>query len=112
MLPVIIAIIIILIAIIIGLLLMVYMQIKMAGMNIKDFYSFIKANQRLEKLYKFANLYEKLPTNEQLIFLKEAEVVFSAFEKVPSELWEEEYDQYMKVLQEYQEIKMDNWKNK
>ena len=30
------------------------LQIKMAGINIKDFYDFIKANEMLDKLYRFS----------------------------------------------------------
>ena len=55
------------------------MQIKLAGIKVKDFWSFIEANQMLDKLYIFAKKYEKLDLNAQLIFLKEAEKVFNAF---------------------------------
>ena len=44
-------------------------QIKMAGMNVKDFWTFVKANETLDKLYRFSKKYEKLTTNEQLVFL-------------------------------------------
>ena len=101
---------IILISIVLSLLFMVYMQIKTAGMEVKDFWSFVKANDTLHKLYKFSSMYEKLPPNEQLVFVKEAEKVFSAFDKVPNALWEEEYNKYMKVLTQYQDIKIKNWK--
>ena len=57
-------------------------QIKSAGMKVKDFWTFIQANETLDKLYKFAKRYEKLSHQEQVIFLAEAEKVFSAFEKV------------------------------
>ena len=46
-------------------------QIKLAGMNIKDFWSFIEANQMLDKLYRFSKRYEKLGNTEQIIFLQE-----------------------------------------
>lgn len=85
------------------------MQIKMSGIKIKDFWGFIQANQMLEKLYRFAKRYEKLSAQEQLIFLKEAEKVFDAFEKVPDMLWEEEYQKYMDVLDKYKDIKMLRW---
>lgn len=85
------------------------MQIKLAGIKIKDFWSFIEANQMLDKLYIFAKKYEKLDLNAQLIFLKEAEKVFNAFEKVPEVLWEEEYQKYMEVLNAYKDIKMVRW---
>ncbi|MBR3133449.1 MAG: hypothetical protein IKG42_05230 [Clostridia bacterium] len=87
------------------------MQIKAAGMNVKDFWSFIKANETLDKLYAFSKKYEKLSTNEQLIFLKEAEKVFDAFDKVPSAIWEEEYQKYMEVLSTYKDIKIVRWES-
>lgn len=86
-----------------------YAQIKAAGMNVKDFYSFIEANQTLDKLYKFSKKYEKLSSQDQLIFLVEAEKVFDAFDKVPDLLWEEEYQKYMDVLDKYKDIKMLRW---
>ena len=85
------------------------MQIKLAGIRIKDFWSFIEANQILDKLYVFAKKYEKLDVHSQLVFLKEAEKVFNAFEKVPEVLWEEEYQKYMEVLNAYKDIKMVRW---
>ena len=78
-------------------------------MQVKDFWSFIKANETLDKLYKFAKRYEKLSPQEQVIFLAEAEKVFSAFEKVPDMLWEEEYNKYMAVLDKYKDIKVLRW---
>ena len=84
-------------------------QIKAAGMNVKDFWSFIEANQMLDKLYKFSKKYEKLNSQEQIVFLKEAEKVFDAFDKVPEILWEEEYQKYMEVLDKYQDVKMVRW---
>ena len=84
-------------------------QIKVAGMKVKDFWSFIEANQMLDKLYRFSKRYEKLTSQDQLIFLHEAEKVFNAFEKVPDMLWEEEYQKYMDVLEKYKDIKMIRW---
>ena len=84
-------------------------QIKSAGMKVKDFLSFIKANETLDKLYKFAKRYEKLSPQEQVIFLAEAEKVFSAFEKVPDMLWEEDYNKYMEVLNKYKDIRVLRW---
>lgn len=84
-------------------------QIKSAGMKVKDFWSFIKANEILDKLYRFAKKYEKLSPQEQVIFLAEAEKVFSAFEKVPDMLWEEEYNKYMEVLNKYKDIRVLRW---
>jgi len=84
-------------------------QIRLAGIKVKDFWSFVQANQILDKLYIFAKKYEKLDVNSQLIFLEEAEKVFDAFEKVPDLLWEEEYQKYMEVLNTYKDIKMIRW---
>lgn len=99
----------ILVFIVFALILFAIAQIKVAGMNVKDFWSFIEANQMLDKLYRFARKYEKLTAQEQLIFLSEADKVFNAFDKVPSMLWEEEYQKYMEVLDKYKNIKMVRW---
>lgn len=85
------------------------MQIKLAGMKVKDFWSFIEANQMLDRLYMFAKQYEKMNPQEQLIYLTEAEKIFKAFDKVPDALWEEEYDKYKEVLKKYKDIKMLRW---
>ena len=103
------AIIYILIFIIITLIIYAVVQLKMVGIKVKDFWSFIEANQMLDKLYAFATKYKKLSIQEQLIFLKEAEKVFDAFEKVPDMLWEEEYQKYMEVLNTYKDIRMLRW---
>ena len=100
-----------LLLIIFGLIVYAIMQLKLAGMNIKDFWSFIEANQTLDKLYRFSKKYERLSSQDQLIFLKEAERVFDAFDKVPNMLWEEEYNKYMEVLDKYKDIKMVRWVN-
>ena len=78
-------------------------------MNVKDFWTFIKANDTLDKLYAFSTKYSKLSPQQQIIFLQEAETIFSAFDKVPSALWEEEYHKYMEVLSKYKDIKMLRW---
>ena len=88
---------------------MVY-NIKMAGMEVNDFWDFIKSTEKLKKLYAFSKIYENLDVQEQIIFIKEAEQVFSAFEKVPTKLWEDEYQKYMKVLNRYQKEKLKHWK--
>ena len=80
-----------------------------AGIKVKDFWSFIEANQMLDKLYRFSKKYEKLNNQEQIIFLTEAEKVFDAFDKVPEVLWEEEYQKYMEVLEKYKDVKMVRW---
>lgn len=85
------------------------MQIKLFGLNVKDFWSFIEANQILDKLYKFSKKYEKLSTQEQIIYLTEAEKIFTAFDKVPTSLWEEEYQKYSEVLDKYKDIKVERW---
>ena len=99
----------ILIVVIVGLVLFAVGQIKLAGIKVKDFWSFVEANQTLDKLYRFAKKYEKLTPQEQLIFLSEADKVFDAFEKVPDLLWEEEYQKYMDVLDKYKNIKVARW---
>ena len=85
------------------------LQIKLFGMKVKDFWTFIEANQMLDKLYKFARQYENMSPQEQLIYLAEAEKIFNAFDNVPDALWEEEYDKYRTVLTKYKDIKMIRW---
>ena len=101
----------ILIFIIVGLIGYAIVQIKTFGMNVKDFWSFIEANQTLDRLYEFSKRYEKLSVQEQLIYLKEAEEIFNAFDKVPNALWEDEYEKYNTVLEKYKDIKMLRWAN-
>ena len=52
----------ILIFIIVGLIGYAIVQIKTFGMNVKDFWSFIEANQTLDRLYAFSKKYEKYNT--------------------------------------------------
>ena len=99
----------ILLLIIFALIIYSIMQLKLAGMNIKDFWSFIEANQMLDKLYAFSKKYEKMSVQEQIIFLMEAEKVFNAFDKVPKMVWEEEYEKYTDVLDTYKNIKVLRW---
>ena len=99
----------ILVFIIFALIAYAILQIKMCGMKIKDFWSFIEANQMLDKLYKFARQYENMSPQEQIIYLAEAEKIFNAFDNVPDTLWEEEYDKYKEVLKKYKDIKMLRW---
>ena len=87
-------------------------QVRAAGMKVKDFWSFIEANQMLVKLYRFSRKYERLNSREQIIFLQEAEKVFDAFDKVPEILWEEEYQKYMEVLDKYKSVKIYRWVRK
>ncbi len=106
---VVLAVIYILLLVIFALIAYAVVQIKLFGIKIKDFWSFIEANQILDKLYKFAKQYEKMTPQEQIIYLSEAERVFIAFDKVPDELWEEEYGKYKEVLNKYKDIKMLRW---
>ena len=92
-----------------GLVLYSVMQLKLLGIKIRDFWDFIEANQMLEKLYRFAKQYQKMSPQEQVIYLSEAEKIFTAFDKVPEELWEEEYEKYKQVLKKYNDIKMFRW---
>lgn len=106
---IIITIIYILIFIIVALVGYTIMQIKLNGMKVKDFWSFIKAIQNLEALYKFSKRYEKMNAQEQIIFLSEAEKMFKAFDKVPSQIWEDEYDKYSHILDAYKNIRLLRW---
>ena len=99
----------ILIFIIVALIAYGVMQLRLAGMKVKDFWSFIEANQMLDKLYAFSKRYDKMSTQEQIIFLMEAEKVFNAFDKVPKMIWEEEYEKYIDVLNTYKDIKVLRW---
>ncbi len=101
----------VLIFIVFALVLYAVMQLKLAGIKVKDFWSFIEANQMLDKLYAFSKKYEKMSPQEQIIFLMEAEKVFSAFDKIPTMIWEEEYEKYRKVLDTYKDIKILRWES-
>lgn len=101
----------ILVLIIFALMAFSVMQIKLAGMNVKDFWDFIQATQILNGLYKVSKQYEKMSRKEQLVFLMEAEKVFAAFDKVPNMLWEDEYQKYSKILEIYKNIKILRWNN-
>lgn len=102
----------ILIFLIVGLVIFSVMQIKMAGMNVKDFTDFIQANQILDDLYDISKRYDKMDSKEKIVFLMEAEKVFNAFDKVPDMLWEDEYQKYTKILDIYRDIKMVRWNEK
>ena len=73
--------------------------------------TFIQANETLNKLYAFSIKYEKLTPQQQVLFLKEADTIFSAFDKVPNALWEEEYNKYMEILNKYKDIKISRWES-
>ncbi len=99
----------VLILIVFALIAYAIMQLKLLGIKIKDFWRFIEANQILERLYEYSKRYERLSQPEQILYLKEAEAIFDAFDKMPYELWEEEYDKYITILEKYKEIKMERW---
>lgn len=99
----------ILVFIVFSLIAFAVMQIKLAGMNVKDFWTFIKANEILDDLYIFTKKSGVLSPQEQIVFLMEAEKVFKAFDKVPNLLWEEEYQKYREVLDKYKDIKVLRW---
>ena len=52
------------------LLLIAVSQIKLAGMEVRDFWTFLKANETLNKLYAFSLKYENLSPGQQLEFLE------------------------------------------
>ena len=103
------AIIYVLLLIIFALCVFAVMQIKLAGLNVKDFWSFIEANQILDKLYEFSIKYKTLSPQQQVVYLMEAEKVFKAFDKIPNIIWEDEFKKYEEVLNKYKEIKIDRW---
>ncbi len=105
----IIATILVLLFIIFSLVVFAVIQLQMAGIEVKDFWSFINANQELDKLYAFSKKYEKMSPQEQIIFLQAAEKMSDAFGKVPSMMWEEEYQKYRDVMDIYKDIKMNRW---
>ena len=98
-----------LVLIIFGLVVFAVMQIKLAGINVKDFWSFIEANQILDKLYEFSQKYKTLTPQQQVVYLMEAEKVFNAFDKIPDIVWEDEFKKYDEVLKKYKEIKLEKW---
>ena len=85
------------------------LQIRMAGIKIKDFWGFIQANEMLDKLYKFSKRSKMMSPQEQIIFLAEAEKVFDAYDKIPSIVWEDEYRKYSEVLDVYKNIRVMRW---
>lgn len=105
----IITIILILVFIVISLIIFAVLQLQMAGIPVKDFWSFIDANQELDKLYAFSKKYEKMSPQEQVIFLRAAEKMSSAFDKVPSMLWEDDYGKYRDVMDIYRKIRVNRW---
>ncbi len=94
---------------IIILIAMSIVQLRMAGIKIKDFVSFIDANQKLDSLSKFAKRYDTMSAQEQIIYLMEAEKLFDSFDKIPQTVWEDEKDKYSKVLDTYKDIRVMRW---
>ena len=84
-------------------------QIKLFGIKVRDFWEFIEANQVLDRLYEYSSKYDRLSQQEQVLYLREAEAIFEAFDKMPHELWEDEYEKYITILERYKEIKMIRW---
>ena len=103
------AIVFILFIFIIILIAMSIVQIRMAGIKVKDFFSFIDANKKLDSLSNFAKRYDKMSPQEQVIYLAEAEKIFDSFDKIPETVWEEERDKYSKVLDTYKNIRVMRW---
>ena len=85
------------------------MQLRLLWIKVKDFWNFIEANQILDRLYEYSKKYNNLTQPEQILYLKQAEAIFEAFDKMPHEIWDEEYDKYLTILERYKEIKMMRW---
>ncbi len=103
------AIIFILVVFIIILIFSIVMQMRNAGIKVKDFMGFIRASQSLDDLYEFAKRYERMSPQQQIIYLAEAERMFEAFDKIPRSVWEEEQDKYDEVLDKYKDIRVMRW---
>lgn len=99
----------ILVLMIFALIAFAVLQIRTAGIKVKDFMSFIQANQMLDSLYKMSKNCEKLTPQQQVVFLLEAEKVFKAYDKIPSLVWEDEYRKYSDVLNAYKDIRVNRW---
>ncbi len=103
------AIIFILVVFIVILIVSIVMQMRNAGIKVKDFMGFIRASQSLDDLYEFAKRYERMSPQQQIIYLAEAERMFAAFEKIPRSVWEEEQEKYDEVLDKYKDIRVMRW---
>ena len=103
-------IIIVLIFIIISLVAFSVMQIQLAGIEVKDFWTFVKATENLDRLYVFSKKYNRMSPQEKVIFLAETEKMSSAFEKIPEMIWEEEYPKCGDIMDIYRAIKVARWK--
>jgi hypothetical protein len=85
------------------------LKIKASGMNVKDFFEFVYAINDLDNLYIYSKNNVSMTETEQKMFLIEAEKLFSKFEKIPSIIWEDEYDKYRQVLETYKNIRLLKW---
>ena len=103
------AIIFILVVFIVILIVSIVMQMRNAGIKVKDFMGFIRASQSLDDLYEFAKRYERMSPQQQIIYLAEAERMFEAFDKIPRSVWEEEQEKYDEVLDKYKDIRVMRW---
>ena len=103
------ALIVILLIFIVLLIIVAINQMQEAGIKVKDFATFIKANEDLDNLYKFAKRYEDMSPQEQIIYLAEAEKMFEAFDRIPETVWEDEHDKYAQVLDTYKNIRVMRW---
>lgn len=88
---------------------LICLKIKANGMNVRDFFNFIFAINDLDNLYVYSKNNLKMTQKEQTFFLKEAEKVFSIFEKIPAMIWEDEYEKYEQVLETYRNIRVLRW---
>ena len=103
------AIIFILLILIVLLIFVAIAQLRAAGIKVTDFYSFVKANESLDQLYVFAERYNKMTPQEQLIYLMEAEKMLAAFDKVPDVMWSDEQSKYDTVVVHIKKIRLDRW---
>lgn len=103
------AVIFILLIFIVLLIIVAINQMQEAGIKVKDFVTFIRANENLDSLYKFAKRYDQMSPQEQVIYLAEAEKMFEAFDRIPETVWEDEHDKYSKVLDTYKNIRVMRW---
>ena len=103
------ALIFVLLIFIVLLIIVAISQMREAGIKVKDFVTFIRANENLDNLYKFAKKYDNMSPQEQVIYLAEAERMFEAFDRIPETVWEDEHDKYSEVLDTYKNIKVMRW---
>ena len=87
-------------------------QINLAGMDVRSFYDFVNAHSKIDKMYFFAKKYQKMSRHDRDLFLEEAKKIFDAYDNVPTEMWEENYEKYMLLLDRYHKLKIDAWKDR